>query len=151
MVLGSYLLAVLIRYISALSMGFAMQAGMLFGGSGLFFLQCFQVVGAPQWPFRLMGSSLSEVGNAAFGSSLLNPLFASILIPFAIMALLWSNRTGKSFATGISIGMAAALGVSSAVGVSVWGLGAGLVSTAFLAVNACLCFSLAWFAARPAH
>ncbi|NJO80162.1 MAG: peptidase S8, partial [Cyanobacteria bacterium RM1_2_2] len=85
MVLGSYLLAWFLR--NYLPMGsFALGSGLVMGSTGLFFLRGFYIFDLPQFPFRILGSSIPELGGAISGSPLLNPVFASVLIPFALIA-----------------------------------------------------------------
>ena len=67
------------------------------GSSGLFFLRGFYIFDAPQWPFRILGSSIPELGSAIQGSSVLNPLFASVLIPFLLVALFLGHPSWKWF------------------------------------------------------
>jgi serine protease len=118
------------------------------GSSGLFFLKGFYIFDLPQAPFRVLGSSIPELGNAISGNSILNPLFASALIPVILLVVCWSLPQGKWFAVGTSLGVAACLFVSAAVSPSVWWLGDGGIARGFLIVNGLLCFGLARFAAR---
>ena len=145
MVLGSYLLAWLIRTYIPMTLG--LNAGLIFGSSGLFFLQGLYWFDLPQWPMRLFGSSLPELGNVVLGNSNLNPLFASALIPFALTALLL-NSSLKWFAIGSSIGVAACLGVSAFSDPGVWLLGSGAIARGYLIVNAALCIGLAYLASQ---
>jgi serine protease len=99
----------------------------------------------PQWPFRLLGSSIPELGNAIQGTNAFNPIFASVIIPFGLVALLLGHPKWKWFAIGSSIGIAACLGVSSVTDPAVWGLGTSMLSRVFLFGNALMCFGLAYF------
>jgi len=128
MVLGSYLLAWLLRNIVPL--------GGVYVGD------------APQWPMRLLGSSLPELGNAVPGTTQLNPLFASVLLPLALVALLLGHARWRWFAVGASLGTAACLGVNAVADPAVWGLGSGAIARGFLALNAALCLGLAGLASR---
>jgi serine protease len=60
MVLGSYLLAWFLRNYLPFTLG--LNGGLIFGSSGLFFLQGLYWFDLPQWPMRLFGSSLPELG-----------------------------------------------------------------------------------------
>jgi serine protease len=82
MVVGSYLLAWFLRVYFPFSWSWSLTTGLVAGSSGLFFLRGFYIFDLPQWPLRVMGSSIPELGGAVQGSSLLNPIFASVLIPF---------------------------------------------------------------------
>jgi serine protease len=146
MVLGSYLLAFLIR--TYVPFGLPLMSGMVLGSSGLFFLQGFYIFDLPQAPFRILGSSIPELGNAIAGNSILNPVFASVIIPLLLMIVCWSFTSGKWFAVGTSLGVSACLLVNAVVAPQVWWLGDGEVARIFLVVNGLLCFGLARFAAR---
>jgi serine protease len=146
MVVGSYLLAFLIR--TYVPFGLPLMSGMVLGSSGLFFLQGFYIFDLPQAPFRILGSSIPELGNAIAGNSILNPVFASVLIPLLLMIACWSLPQGKWFAVGTSLGVSACLLVSAVLAPQMWLLGDGEIARIFLVVNGLLCFGLARFAAR---
>ncbi len=146
MVLGSYLLAFLIR--NYLPFGLPLMSGMVAGSSGLFFLKGLYIFDLPQAPFRVLGSSIPELGNAIAGNSILNPAFASALIPLVLLVVCWSMPQAKWFAVGTSLGVAACLLVSAVVAPQTWLLGDGAVARSFLVINGLLCFGLAKFAAR---
>ncbi len=142
MVLGSYLLAWFLRNYFPMQWGWSLVNGLIFGSSGLFFLKGLYIFDLPQWPFRMMGSSLPELGNTLQGTSLLNPVFASVLIPFGLMALLLGHPQGKWFAVGTSLGVASCLLVYSAIHPSVWGVSSLPWARVFLIVNGLLCIGL---------
>jgi serine protease len=146
MVLGSYLLAFFIR--NYLPFSFPLFSGMIAGSSGLFFLKGLYIFDLPQAPFRLLGSSIPELGNAISGDSMLNPVFASVLIPLILLIVCWSVPSGKWFAVGTSLGVASCLFVSAVVAPNMWLLGDGGIARGFSIVNGLLCFGLARFAAR---
>ncbi|MGL4502693.1 MAG: S8 family peptidase, partial [Planktothrix sp.] len=100
MVLGSYLLAWFLRNYFAFQWGWSLTGGLIAGSSGLFFLRGFYIFDLPQWPMRIMGSSLPELGGAIQGSSTLNPLFASILIPAILVILFLGHPQWKWIAIG---------------------------------------------------
>ncbi|MDJ0692711.1 MAG: S8 family peptidase [Xenococcaceae cyanobacterium MO_188.B32] len=146
MVVGSYLLAWFLR--NYLPVSFGLHSGLILGSSGLFFLQGLYVFDLPQWPFRLLGSSIPELGNVPAGSTILNPFTASILIPLLLVILLVGHKTLKWFAIGSALGVSACLAVSAAIDPAVMGLGTELVSRSFLVINALLCFGLAYLASQ---
>ncbi len=146
MVLGSYLLAFLIR--TYIPLGLPLASGIVFGSTGLFFMRGFYIFDLPQAPFRVLGSSLPELGNAIAGNSILNPMFASVLIPLLLSVVCWSLPKGKWFAVGTSLGVSSCLLVSAVISPHVWWLGDGGIARSFLVVNGLLCFGLAKFAAR---
>jgi serine protease len=148
MVLGSYLLAWLLQNYLPFAWSWSMHTGLVAGSSGLFFLRGFYVFDLPQWPMRVMGSSIPELGGAIQGSSMLNPIFASVLIPTILIVLLLGHSQWKWLAIGSTIGVASCLAVSAVVSPAVWGLGSGFVAQAFLVANALLCLALARLAIR---
>lgn len=148
MVLGSYLLAIFLRYYFPFRWTWGLGAGLVAGSSGLFFLRGFYIFDLPQWPFRLMGSAIAEWGNVIQGSSLLNPWFASVLIPFVLIALCLSHPQGKGWAIGTAIGMTVFLVTAAIVDPALLWLGAGVPARIFLGVNALLCLSLARLALK---
>lgn len=149
MVLGSYLLAWLLKHYFPFAWSWSISTGLVMGSSGLFFLRGLYLYDAPQWPFRLMGSSIPEMGTTVQASGLLNPLFASVLIPLALLALLLGHRQLKWFAIGTTIGMTMCLAVSAVVDPAMLWLGEGAIARAFLAVNAILCLALARLVLKP--
>ncbi len=148
MVLGSYLLAFLLRNYFPFQWTWGFSGGLMAGSSGFFFLRNLFVFDLPQWPLRVMGSSIPELGGAINGSSILNPIFASVLIPGILIVLLLGHSQWKWIAIATSIGFASSLAVNAFVSPSVWGLGTGLVAQTFLIVNAFLCFGLARLAIK---
>jgi len=148
MVVGSYLLAWFLRVYFPFRWSWTLFSGLVAGSSGLFPLKGFYIFDLPQWPFRVLGSSIPELGNALQGTDPLNPLFASVLIPIVFMALLLGHPNWKWFAIGSSLGIAACLAVSAVSDPVVWGLGSGIFSRIFLIANALLCFGLARLALK---
>ncbi len=148
MVLGSYLLAWFLRVYFPFTWSWSLLSGLVAGSSGLFFLRGFYIFDLPQVPFRVMGSSIPEMGNAIAGNSILNPLFASVLIPFLLVAFLLNKPTWKWFAVGTALGVAACLGVNAVVSPAVWGFGSGAIARIFLLINGLMCYSLALLAVK---
>ncbi|MBC6472551.1 MAG: peptidase S8 [Hormoscilla sp. GM102CHS1] len=148
MILGSYLLAWLLRYYFPFGWSWFLATGLVAGSSGLFGLRGFYLFDLPQWPFRMMGSSIPELGNAVTGSTLLNPLFASILIPAVLVLLLLGHPRWKWFAIGTTLGVASCLAVNAVVDPGMLWLGASIPARLFLLVNALLCFALARLAVK---
>ncbi|MCW6036532.1 S8 family peptidase [Spirulina subsalsa FACHB-351] len=148
MVIGSYLLAFLLRNYFPFAWSWSLTGGLIAGSSGLFFLRGFYVFDLPQAPFRVLGSSIPELGTAIQGGTMLNPLFASVLIPGILITLFLGHPQWKWFAIGSALGVASCLAVSMFVNPQVWGLGAGLLAQGFLGLNALLCFALAKLASQ---
>ncbi|NJM88244.1 MAG: S8 family serine peptidase [Hydrococcus sp. RU_2_2] len=148
MVLGSYLLAWLLRNYWPFSWSWSLNNGLILGSSGLFFLRGLYIFDLPQWPFRVAGSSIPELGNIVQGSPMLNPFFASVLIPFVLIALFLGHSQLKWFAIGTTLGIASFLAISAVISPSVLWLGTGEIARIFLTVNALLCFGLAYLASK---
>ncbi|MFM7189699.1 MAG: DUF5942 domain-containing protein, partial [Microcystaceae cyanobacterium] len=148
MVMGSYLLAFILRYYFPFAWTGPLNWGLILGSSGLFFLQGWYIFDLPQWPFRVLGSSIPELGNSLQGGTLLNPFFASALIPFVLIILLLGNKAGKSFAVGTTIGVATCLTVSAILTPSLWLIGSGAIAQTFLGVNVLLCLGLVYLATK---
>jgi serine protease len=149
MVIGSYLLAFILRNYFPFAWSWSLFSGLVAGSSGLFFLRGFYIFDLPQWPFRVMGSSIPELGNTIQGSSALNPIFASVLIPFILVALFLGHQQWKWAAIGTALGVASCLAVSAFVSPNLMWLGTGVVAQGFLVINAILCFGLAYLAIKP--
>ncbi|KAM3109470.1 S8 family peptidase [Phormidesmis sp. 146-33] len=151
MMLGSYLLAFFLRNYFPFTWSWSMASGLVAGSSGLFFLKGFYLFDAPQFPMRILGSSLPELGSAVQGSGVLNPITASVLIPLGLVVLLLGHAQWKWFAIGSTLGVSACLAVSAAIDPQLLWLGDGLIARLFLVVNALLCFGLARLASKPAE
>ncbi|NET38178.1 MAG: peptidase S8 [Cyanothece sp. SIO1E1] len=148
MVLGSYLLAWFLRNYLPFAWSWPFSGGLVAGSAGLFFLRGCYIFDLPQWPFRVMGSSIPELGGAIQGSALLNPLFASVLIPLGLIALFLSHPQWKWFAIGSSLGVATCLFMSAMTSPAMMWLGTGAIARLFLLVNALLCYGLAYLAMK---
>jgi len=146
MVLGSYLLAWFLR--NYLTFNLSLATGLVTGSSGLFFLQGLYIFDLPQWPFRLMGSSVPELGNVVMGTNSLNPFFASALIPVILIVLFLSHPQLKYVAIGCSLGVASFLTITAFINPLVWGFSVGLMSQIFLLINGFICFYLAYLASK---
>ncbi|BAY77106.1 peptidase S8/S53 [Nostoc linckia NIES-25] len=143
MVIGSYLLAWFLRVYFPFTWSWSLSSGLIAGSSGLFFLKGIYIFDLPQWPFRVLGSSIPELGNTLQGTDAINPLFASVLIPIVLMALLLGHPSWKWFAIGSTLGVAACLTVSAVYDPAVWGFGNVNLARLFLIANAILCYGLA--------
>ncbi|MEA5582620.1 S8 family peptidase [Nodularia harveyana UHCC-0300] len=150
MVLGSYFLAWFLRVYFPFAWSWSLSSGLIAGSSGLFFLRGLYIFDLPQWPFRVLGSSIPELGNTLQGTNALNPIFASVLIPIVLIALLLGHPSWKWFAIGSSLGFAAFLTVSAIYDPAVWGLGSSYLARSFLIINAVLCYGIARLALKTA-
>jgi serine protease len=148
MVVGSYVLAWVLRNYLPMGWNWSLTNGMVFGSCGLFFLKGFYIFDLPQWPFRVLGSSIVELGNTIQGTQALNPFFASVLIPFLLVVVLLGHQSWKWFAIGSCLGVASCLGVTAFMSPNLWLLGGGSAAIAFLGVNALLCLALAYLAVK---
>jgi len=113
--------------------------GIVLGTIGLFFVRIVHFSAIPHWPLRILSSSIPELGGTVTNSSILNPFFASIVIPLVLLVLLISHPTLKWFSLGVSIGVCAFLSVAAFSNQSVWLLGGLGASQIYLLVNALLC------------
>ncbi len=153
MVVGGYIILVLIRWWLAPKPMLAtapLLGGILLGSAGLFPLQGLAIVGAPRWPFQVMGSSLPELGTALAQTNALNPLFASVLIPGLLMVLLLGHRRWRWAVVGLSIGMASHLLLAGSLfyeGV-LWLGSSAWLGRSFLLLNGLLCLGLAYLGAQ---
>lgn len=148
MVLGSYILAWFLRAYFPFAWSWSLTSGLVAGSSGLFFLRGLYIFDLPQWPFRVAGSSIPELGNAVQGTSSLNPIFASVAIPALLIVALLGHKSWKWFAIGTSLGVASCLAVNAVIAPELWGLGDGIWARSFLVMNAVLCFALAYLASQ---
>lgn len=148
MVVGSYLLAWFLRVYFPFAWSWTLSSGLVLGSSGLFFLRGIYIFDLPQWPFRVLGSSLPELGNSIQGTDAFNPIFASVLIPLGLIVLLLGHAKWKWLAIGITLGVASCLTVSAIYDPAVWGLGDGALARVYLIVNAILCYGLARLALK---
>ncbi|HLP92318.1 MAG TPA: S8 family peptidase [Nostocaceae cyanobacterium] len=148
MVVGSYLLAWFLRVYFPFAWSWTLSSGLVLGSSGLFFLRGIYIFDLPQWPFRLLGSSIPELGNSIQATDAFNPIFASVLIPLGLIVLLLGHAKWKWLAIGITLGVASCLTVSAIYDPAVWGLGDGALARIYLIVNAILCYGLARLALK---
>jgi serine protease len=133
--------------------------GLLMGSCGLFLLRGIYLMDASQIPFRILGSTLSEVGSLFESDDALNPVTASGLIPLIVGLISLRYRALNDTATGLSLGMAAALSVYAVTdsslhwmddtGVMNGVMNGPVVAKAFLAVNAGFCWGWARYLALP--
>jgi serine protease len=143
MVIGSYLVALLLRRFFPFAWSWSFSNGLFFGSAGLFLFRGLYIFDLPQWPMRLLGSSIPELGSFSSGTSILNPIFASVLLPFALILLLTGHRNWRWFAIGSSIGVGSCLAISAVTRTEVLWLGEGIMAQSFLAINAFLCIAIA--------
>jgi serine protease len=119
--------------------------GLLLGSCGLFFLRGIFVTDLPQFPLRLLGSSIPELVGTLLNSNALNPISASIAIPFLLVSFLLGHRTWKWFAIGSCLGVTACLAVSAILYPEMQWL-AGSSARIYLSANALLTLGLATLA-----
>ncbi|MBD2189354.1 S8 family peptidase [Pseudanabaena mucicola] len=148
MVIGSYLLAWLLTRQFPFRWNWAFSNGIFFGGAGLFFLRGFYVFDLTQIPFRIVGSSLPELGNAFSNTNALNPITASVLLPLGLLLILLGHPQWKWFAIGSAIGTSACLATSAVLAPQMMWIGEGLPAIAFLSVNSLLCAGFAYLSLK---
>ena len=113
--------------------------GIVLGSIGIFVLKAIHISAIPHWPLRLMGSAIPELGGAIWNDPMLNPIFASLLIPFGLMTLLISDRNLKWMSLGTAIGMTAFLVVAAFDSPIILWIGTGAVAQIYLLANALIC------------
>ncbi|MEN9245441.1 MAG: S8 family serine peptidase [Thermostichales cyanobacterium SRBZ-1_bins_19] len=155
MVLGGYIISVIVRWWLAPKpqrwpFGWGFGLGVILGSSGLFLLHGIRVVDFPAWPLRLLGSSIPELGTAWSPVPLLNPVFASVLIPGLLTLLLLGSRSWRGLVVGISTGMAAHLLLAGTVFYQdvLWLGSLEWLGRSFLLVNGLLCLGLAYLSTQ---
>ena len=126
----------------------SLLAGVVLGSCGLFFFKGLYFADCPQWPLRLIGSSIAEWGTVFRGGFAVNPITASALVPFLLMAALLGHPSGKWFAVGSGLGMTGALTVYGLFMPNLVWLGSHPISRIYLLVNAVLCYALVRLATR---
>lgn len=124
--------------------------GLNLGSVGFFLLRGISVVDLPQWPLRVLGSSLPELGGAFQGTTILNPLTANFWLPLGLIVLLLSHKQMRWFAIGSAIGVTACLAVSTVFFPGVLWISDPTVARGYLALNALVCFVIARLAAKSA-
>ena len=125
-----------------------LHGGLIAGSAGLFLLRGLYIFDLPQWPLRLLGSSIPESGTAAQANPILSPITASILVPLVLLVLLLSHSSWKWYAIGATLGVAACLGVSAVLDPECLWIGNTLWARAYLMINAVLCLLLAYLALK---
>ncbi|MEL6380974.1 MAG: S8 family serine peptidase [Cyanobacteria bacterium J06626_18] len=128
---------------------FTFLLGIVLGSIGLFVLKAVYITGIPQWPLSLAGSAIPEIGSVGNGA-LLNPIFASLLVPFGLMTLLVSQRSFKWLSLGIAIGMTAFMAVATFGAPNILWIGPGRAAQIFLVANAAVCGVLTFLFFRVA-
>jgi serine protease len=147
-VVGSYLLAWLMRQWFPFSWNWSLHNGLFFGGTGLFIFRGFYVFDLPQFPFRIMGSSLTDLGNVFSNTNALNPITASVLIPFLLLIFLLGHTHWKWFAIGSAMSVCMALTAHAIFAPEMMWITDAWQARSFLGVNAILCFGLAYLATK---
>ncbi|MCY7407226.1 MAG: S8 family peptidase [Alkalinema sp. CAN_BIN05] len=144
--------------ILGLAIGLAMTLGRMrrsigfwlgVGSCGLFLLRGIYLIDASQIPFRILGSTVSELGSLFQGDGDLNPITASFALPLVLGLISLRAPRFKEFAIGLSIGMTASLAVYTVTDTSFhWPNNVGVVKF-FLAFNSLLCWGWARYLALP--
>lgn len=124
------------------------HGGLMGGSAGLFLLRGLYIFDLPQWPLRMLGSSIPEWGTSAQANPVLNPITASVLVPLVLITLLLSHPSWKWYAVGTTLGVAACLGVSAILDPECLWIGTSLWARVYLSINAVLCLLLAYLALK---
>lgn len=122
--------------------------GAVLGSVGFFLVSPLYINHIPHWPFATLGSSLPELGSLFVGTSALNPITASALIPFLMLAFLLGHPRFSWMTVGVSVGVAALLALSVFVQPSVLWIGSGFWARLFLAANALFSLLIAYLSLK---
>ncbi len=123
--------------------------GLLLGSCGLFLVRGVYLLDVSQIPFRILGSTLSELGSVFNGDLVLNPLTASALIPAILGALSLKIPVIKPGAIGLSLGMTASLLVYGFTDPNLKWIDSSTVAMVFLLGNGLACWVGARYLALP--
>ncbi|MFK8184920.1 MAG: DUF5942 domain-containing protein [Phormidesmis sp.] len=110
--------------------------GAVLSNVGFFLIAPLYINHIPHWPMAALGSFLPDLGGVFTRASALNPITASALIPFLMLAFLLSHPRFNWMTVGVSVGVAAVLSLSFFVQPSVLWIGSGFWARLFLAANA---------------
>jgi serine protease len=124
-------------------------AGLLLGSCGLFLVRGVYLLDVSQIPFRILGSTLSELGSVFNGDLVLNPVTASALVPAILGALSLKVPVIKPGAIGLSLGMTASLFVYGFTDPNLKWIDSSTVAMVFLVSNSLVCWVGARYLALP--
>ncbi len=123
--------------------------GMVLGSCGLFLVRGVYLMDVSQLPFRVIGSSLPDLGSLFQGDLMLNPLTASAVIPIAIGLVSLMKHPVKPFAVGLSLGMTASLFVYALTEPHLTGFESLELARTFLLINSLICWGWARYLTLP--
>jgi serine protease len=124
--------------------------GMLVGSCGLFLVRGIYLLDVSQVPFRILGSTIAELGSVFQGDPLLNPLTASMLIPGLLGALsIQILPRLKPGAIGLSLGMSGSLFVYGFTDPALKWIDSSTTAMIFLVGNSLLCWAMARYLVLP--
>ena len=143
MLITSYLFVLgLFRTCSFIS-SLSFNLGIVLGSSGFFFFKGVYIFDLPQWPFRLLGSSLLGLENSIRGTTILNPFIVNFFISYLLSIMVIQLYGWKNFVIGINIGITGFLLVHAIIHPKVWGIPSTDRTRLFLLINAFLNLKLA--------
>ena len=129
------------------TIGFWLGVGV--GSCGLFLLRGIYLIDASQIPFRILGSTVSELGSLFQNNGDLSPVTASCALPLVFGLISLRYQPLKKLAIGLSLGMTAALAVYTVTDSSLYWLPNGTIAKFFLASNSLICWVWARYLALP--
>jgi serine protease len=127
----------------------AFWLGLFVGSCGLFLLRGIYLIDASQTPFRILGSTVSEMGSLFQNDGDLNPITASFALPLVLGLISLRAPRFKKLAIGLSIGMTASLAVYAATDSPLQWLENGTVVKIFLTFNSLMCWGWARYLLLP--
>ncbi|MEB3294020.1 MAG: S8 family serine peptidase [Synechococcales bacterium] len=116
--------------------------GLVLGSCGLFVLRGIYLFDLPQFPLRILGSSLPELGSAFRGDFELNPITASALFPLLFTWLAWQKPRWRNWAIGLSLGVGTDLLVNGILNPSLMWIEYRWLEHGFLLLNTLICYGL---------
>jgi serine protease len=128
----------------------AFWLGVGVGSCGLFLLRGIYLINASQIPFRILGSTVSEMGSLFQNNGNLNPITTSFALPLVVGLISLRYQRLKGLAIGLSVGMTASLAVYAVTESSLHWMADVTVVKFFLAFNSVMCWgwarylSLSW-------
>jgi len=122
--------------------------GAVLGSVGFFLLTPLSINHIPHWPMAALGSALPALGSVLAGTSALNPITASALIPFLMLAFLLSHPRFSWMTVGVAIGFTAFLVLSVFTQPTVLWISSGFWARLFLATNALFSLLIAYLSLK---
>lgn len=129
------------------TIGFWLGLGL--GSCGLFLLRGIYLINTSQIPFRILGSTVSEMGSIFQNNADLSPITTSFALPLVVGLISLRYQRFKELAIGLSVGMTASLAVYTVTESSLHWMADATAVKFFLAFNSLLCWGWARYLSLP--